>query len=271
MEELDETCGLMIEDRPPISAVPRRASPTVPTGLRSPASQPNPSRPWARRWRRSAASLVWSDGWSATCPLRTRSGRIWSISAVSSAPPWMPVATSPSGRRPGGRPNRFHEALAQRSPRRRRRSSAAASTACVLPPCEDTIAIRAKPASATPSPSRMIVSVATRQPSESVPGKARCSSEAPTRSTGRKTASRSPGSRAMASSTMASAMIASVPSGRCSPCCSTAATGSTATARSRRPRRAASSALVSSSNRRASRFIPVSFRPRRLVEAPREW
>ncbi len=84
-----------IEARP-LSAVAIEASPTVPSGPRSCATQPNCDVPWPRRCLKRCSKRSCAEWNFAACSIFTRSGRSASITEVSMSPPWMPYLPSHS-------------------------------------------------------------------------------------------------------------------------------------------------------------------------------
>ena len=80
---------------PPRSASARVASPTVPSGFRSPTSQENEAEPCGATRRSVSPSSSPKERARAASDMRTRSGRRCIIMAVSTAPPWMPWRHSP--------------------------------------------------------------------------------------------------------------------------------------------------------------------------------
>ena len=172
----------------------------------------------AQRSRRNSAALDMS----------TSSGRKWSISEVSTSPPWMPWRSSSSEYIPCGRPKRCQLVLTASMPNFTRSSRVTMPMISSLPPCDLTTTIFFMPARATDAPSSVQASISVFAGSVNVPGARRCSLDFPTAWTGRMRISISAGSRGATVSIIPFMIVVSVETGRCGPCCSIAATGRTA-------------------------------------------
>mmetsp|Transcript_26312 Transcript_26312/g.86355 ORF Transcript_26312/g.86355 Transcript_26312/m.86355 type:complete len:236 (-) Transcript_26312:1721-2428(-) len=176
------------------------ASPTTPSAPRSCAAQPhltpNPSEcvlsagGGAPSTERSANA----DGKSFAFRMSTRSGRRWSMTAVSTAPPWMPYASSFAGKSSPAPASARLPATTTSIPSSTRRRRATISATAWLPPCPFTKTSLRTPVRCTLRPMSIQSASSVAGERESVPANSRCSVEVPTGIGGRtSTPSATPG------------------------------------------------------------------------------
>ena len=176
---------------------------------------------------------------SASAAVRTRSGARCSSSDVSTSPPWMSCATSAAiEQRPAAPRTRNRWRARRASPSSARRRIATRSTSAFCPPC----VLRRSRACARPCARRCGRRRSTHQQASyprivSVPREARVLGAQADVQRGQDEQRRAGGHPLERRAHEPSLMRASVDSGRCGPCCSTAATGSSATVASGSTRR----------------------------------